>query len=241
MLTVRKSEVFQKIFSSQRLGNIDTFFYHLQEQFRGMDLTNRSVVEIGCGDGLVSLWLALVKNVQNIVAIDEYEGVGEDKDNYRFFKEVIEKNGVNIELIKMDFLENNFKPCSFDLVFANYALHHIVRTEKCISNDAETRNHWIALFSEIRRILKKDGVLIIKEVTRFNVWRFLPLRFGFMDWKIHPAKKEFAYVIQKAGFKNITLRNVVNYKLRYFSNLMEGNPFFSFFVSPDFYLIANNA
>ncbi len=146
---------------------------------------------------------------------------------------------MNIELLKIDFLNNNFESGSFDIVVANYALHHIVRTGKYISNDAETRNQWIDVFSEIKRVLKKDGVLIFKEVTRFNLWRFLPLRFRYMDWEIHPTKKEFAYVIRKAGFKNVDLRNVVNYKLRCFSSLLNNNPLFSFFINPDFYLFAN--
>jgi cyclopropane fatty-acyl-phospholipid synthase-like methyltransferase len=234
-------DLFQKICSQGKMaGTFRKFLNHAEEQFRGIDLCGKSILEIGCGKGLISLWLALVKDVQDIVAIDEYEGVGEDKDNYRFFEEVIENNGLNIELIKMDFWNNNFKSDSFDIIVTNYALHHMVRTGKYIASDGLTREQWIALFSEIRRILKKQGVMILKEVTRFNLWRFLPLRFRFMDWEIHPTKKEFIYVIEEAGFENISVRNVVNHKLRYFSNVIKDSPAFSFFVNPDFYLIAKN-
>lgn len=238
--TMNSWDLFQKIYYQQKQqGNLDNFLYHAEEQFRGIDLSGKSVFEIGCGVGLISLWLALLKNTGRIVAIDEYEGMGEDKDNYGFFKKVIEENKVNIKLQKMDFMKNNFESGSFHVVVANNALHHIVRTDQYISNDAETRNQWIDVFSEIRRILKKDGVLILKEVTRFNLWRFLPLRFRYMDWEIHPTKKEFIYVMQEASLKNITVRNVVNYKLRYLSNLLEDSPVFSFVVNPDFYLFAN--
>ena len=236
-----RSNQFQKIYYQYRpAGTIDKYLYHAEEQFREIDIKGKTVLDIGCGNGLLSLWLALVKDAGNIVAIDEYEGIGEDRKNFNAFKKVIEENSISIDLTKLDFLKNNFGSASFDMVVANYTLHHIVRTEKYIHNDTETRNQWIHLFSEIKRILKKDGVLILKEVTRFSLWRFLPLRFRYMDWEIHPTMKEFKYVMQEEGFKNITVRNVVNYKLRYFSNLLEDSPLFSFIVNPNFYLIANN-
>lgn len=234
--------LFQKIYYQQKQqGNLDNFLYHAEEQFRGIDLNGKSVFEIGCGVGLISLWLALLKNTGRIVAIDGYEGVGEDRNNYNSFTMTIKENSINIDLMKMNFWKNNFKPDSFDIIVANYALHHMVRTEKYIFSDGETRNQWVDLFSEIKRILKKDGVLILKEVTRFNLWRLLPLRFRYMDWEIHPTKKEFVYVVRKAGFKNVVLRNTMNYKLRHFSNVLQRNPLFSFFVTPDFYLIADSA
>lgn len=139
----------------------------------------------------------------------------------------------------MNFCKNNFGFDSFDIVINNYSLHHIVRTVRYICNNIETRNKWIDLFSEIRRILKKDGVLILKEVTRFNLWRFLPLRFRYMNWEIHPTKKEFKSVINKSGYKNIILHNTVNYKLRWISTLCKNNPLFSFSINPDFYLFAD--
>jgi len=234
-----KLELFKKYYNANTKNVAENAHYHFQEQLLGIPLNKKTVLELGCGKGFFALWLALVGNAAKVVAIDEYEGFGEDKNNYEFFKKVIEENSLRIELQKTDFLKNNFESGSFDIVVANYALHHIVRTGKYISNDAETRNQWIDVFSEIKRILKKDGVLILKEVTRFNLWRFLPLRFRYMDWEIHPTKKEFIYVMQEAGFKNIKVRNVVNYKLRYLSNLLEDSPVFSFVVNPDFYLFAN--
>lgn len=239
---MKNMDLFQKIYNQEKApGTLRKFLYHAEEQFSGIDLCGKSVLEIGCGNGLLSLWLALIKNVGNIVAIDEYEGIGEDRNNYNSFTKVIEENLISIDLMKMDFWKSNFNPDFFDMIVANNTLHHMIRTEKYIFSDAQTRKQWIDLFSEIRRILKKDGVLILKDVTRFNLWRFLPLRLRFIDWEIHPTKKEFKYAMQEAGFNNITLGNVVNYKLRYFSNVLQHNPLFSFFVTPDFYLTANNA
>jgi len=234
---MKNMDLFQKIYNQEKApGTLRKFLYHAEEQFSGIDLCGKSVLEIGCGNGLISLWLALLKNTGKIVAIDEYEGIGEDRNNYNNFKKIIKENSLGIDLMKVDFWKNNFKPDSFDIVVANNALHHMIRTEKYIFNDTETRNQWVDLFSVIRRILKRDGILVLREVSRFNLWRFLPLRFRYMDWEIHPTKKEFAYVIRKAGFKNVDLRNVVNYKLRYLSNVLQNNPLYSFLVTPDFYL-----
>lgn len=234
-----KLELFKKYYNANTKNVAENAHYHFQEQLLGIPLNKKTVLELGCGKGFFALWLALVGNAAKVIAIDEYEGFGEDKNNYGFFEKTIEENGVNIELVKMDFLKNKFESGSFDIVVANYALHHIVRTGKYISNDPGTRKQWIDVFFEIRRILKKDGVLILKEVTRFNLWRFLPLRFRYMDWEIHPTKKEFAHVIRKAGFKNVDSRNVVNYKLRCISSLLNKNPLFSFFINPNFYFFAN--
>ncbi len=78
-------------------------------------------------------------------------------------------------------MKTSFPEDSFDIIFANNALHHVVRTGKYISSDLHTKNEWIALFSELKRLLKPNGILILGEFSRRTIWRCIKLRYKKID------------------------------------------------------------
>lgn len=234
---IHNIEKFCEIYEKMNHCKADRFLYHFEQQFEGIECVGKKILDIGCGKGLTSVALACLMDNVNVTAIDEYEGVGHNKENYEIFEKTLEKHDIkNVNLSKMDFLKNDFQDGEFDIIVANHSLHHIIRTNKYISNDRETEVAWIALFEEIKRILNKKGILIIKEGTRSSIWRILPIRLKFIDWEIHPTKREFIKVIKKIFWGNIEVENVVNYRLQNLAPILRKNPLFTFFITPEFYI-----
>ena len=94
------------------------------------------ILEIGCGDGLIS---QIVFNNKN-ASID----LGIDLDSKELHR--AEKTKLYKKLLLLDITKNNFKPNSFNTVFANGVLEHIPNLDKTLR--------------EVSKILKPNGLLI---------------------------------------------------------------------------------
>jgi len=102
------------------------------------DLRNMRVLEVGCGDGRLSSFLA--QKSANLTAIDI------DPTRLEDARRML--RGVNFRLGSGESLE--FPEASFDLVFFGFSLHH--------------QNSFTAL-SEARRVLVSTGEILILEPT----------------------------------------------------------------------------
>ena len=98
----------------------------------------KTVLDIGCGDGSITNELSKIYKFK--------KSIGVDVENW--FDTYINKN-TNIELIITDGKTINIKDNSVDVILCNHVLHHIENLDM--------------MLDEIARIIKKDGILIIKE------------------------------------------------------------------------------
>jgi len=106
---------------------------------KNINLYNRDVfVDIGCGDGSITSELAKIYKFKKTIGVDV--------ENW--FDTYTNKN-TNIKMVITDGKTINIKDNSVDVILCNHVLHHI--------------EHLDAMLNEIARIIKKDGLLIIKE------------------------------------------------------------------------------
>lgn len=102
-------------------------------------LEGKKVLEIGCGDGRLSSFLA--RNAENLVAIDP------DETRIEAARQTVK--GVDFRIGSGEALE--FPENSFDLVFFGFSLHH--------------HQDGFAALSEARRVLRPGGDILIIEPT----------------------------------------------------------------------------
>jgi len=102
-------------------------------------IKNKKVLEVGCGGGQASVFLA--KNKANCCGIDI------SKKQIEYAKKLAQKNNVNIDY-HIGTAENLkfFKKEEFDIVLSIFSLQYINNMDKC--------------FREIKRVLKKGGKII---------------------------------------------------------------------------------
>lgn len=155
-------EEFKEFYNKHAPDSYDRFVYHLSEQIDPLNLTDKEILDVGCGKGFVSMWIALFRGARKVVALDQSEGAGSEKGVLAFLgKASKDFNMKNIEVVKSDIMKNRFPNGSFDAIISNNALHHVVHTGKHISNNPITRKEWIGLFCELKRLLRPNGVLIV--------------------------------------------------------------------------------
>jgi len=106
---------------------------------KNINLFNKDVfVDIGCGDGSITSELVKIYKFKKSICVDV--------ENW--FDTYTNKN-TNIELVITDGKTINIKDNSVDVILCNHVLHHIENLD--------------IMLDELARIMKKDGILIVKE------------------------------------------------------------------------------
>ncbi|MGV9171740.1 MAG: class I SAM-dependent methyltransferase [Promethearchaeia archaeon] len=98
------------------------------------------LLDLGCGTGL------LLNEIGQKCSINLY-GIDISEERLKVAKKRLEKNNIKARLMYMDFLNNKFENKKFDIVITNCFFLWVKSLQKA--------------FSEIERILKDDGILLI--------------------------------------------------------------------------------
>ena len=107
------------------------------------DYPSSKILDVGTGTGnFVSLITSCFDNYESIIGIDTIEGA------VNIANKNFEDDRIHFEL--MDGTKTNYKDDYFDIVCLSNSLHHL--------NDIEK------LFSEMKRIVKKDGIILVSEM-----------------------------------------------------------------------------
>jgi len=217
----------------------DAFLFHAQEEIKGLSLEGKEVLEIGCGRGAFSLYMALSGNAKKVSALDESAGFGADETYLRRLEETLRDHSiVNVETMKASINKAAFPEETFDLIVANFSLHHVVRSSWCPPGNEKAQKELLDLCTLLKASLRKDGKLVLREMSRMNFWRFMPYRWkmSHIDWEIHPTLKEWLSVLKQAGFKDVSYEFLTPYFLTTWPSFLVRNRLANFFFSSTFYL-----
>ncbi len=161
-------------------------YFEERLKYKLLSLTNikdKVVADLGCGTGFVSL--ALVNEASIIFSVDNSSNMLKQLKN-----NILDKNYKNLYLIKSSLDNLSLFDDSVDVIFINMALHHIKDAKKAIS--------------EMHRVLKKDGVVIIADVMEHDgEWAREEM---FDEW-LGFSNEQIINWLEETGFKNIQIEN----------------------------------
>ena len=219
------------------------FLFHAQEELKDISLNGKEVLEIGCGRGAFSLYMALSGKAKMILALDESAGFGADEAYLRGLEEIVKSQSiVNVETMKASITTVTFPAETFDVIVANFSLHHVVRSSWCLPDNSEAQRELLDLLTALKTCLRKNGILVLREMSRINFWRFMPYRWkmSHIDWEIHPTLREWLAVLKQAGFRDVSYSFLTPCFLSTWPPFIVRNRFANFFFSSTFYLYGKN-
>lgn len=177
-----------------QLGKMDV--YLIDQLQKGRINKSMKILDAGCGYGRNCEYF--IKNDFEIYGVDKKEeAVLELKENINKWNPEFDKNNFQTNnLIKTAFPDSNF-----DFIISSAVLHF-----------SENRNHFIQLFNEMCRVLKKEGILFIRMTAKHTIE--------------HLAKKinEDVYLLPDGSTRYLLDRGVLQ-KLMIENNLAFIDPF----------------
>lgn len=218
----------------------DAFLFHAREQLAGISLAGKRVLEIGCGRGAFSLYMALTEGARTVIALDEAAGYGADKHNLQKLQNIVERHTLHtIEIMQADIAASSLFPedC-FDLIVSNFAIHHSVPAHRKEARKEAVPAELVHIFHNLNSYLRSGGMVILREMSGINFWRFMPYRWkmSHVEWHLHPSLRQWKRALMGAGFRAVRHSYLTPFFLSKWPSPVVRNRCTNFFCSSTFYL-----
>ncbi len=173
--------------------------------FGDLDLQGKSLLEIGCGKGIVSLWASL-HGASRVVGLEPLEAGAFDtqkcfSDFSRFVKDLSLRNA-EIQPVRLQ--DYSAPPNSFDVVLSIASINHLDE-QNCIhlQDSVEAVECYKKVFDHIHSIMRPGGTLIVLDAARRNVFGDSGLKNPLVpniEWHKHQQPSLWAELLSRSGF-----------------------------------------
>lgn len=180
---------------------------HCSQLFQKVELKDKSLLEIGCGKGLLCVW-GEIQGAHPVVGLEPFEEGSGSFDPTECFKDFTEINEhlnlQNTKLLPCTIQDYDCPDNYFDVILSVNSVNHLSEDE-CVTlrENKDSRETYLAIFKELHRIMKKDGVLIVSDVSGNNLFGDLGITNPFLptiEWNKHQAPEFWAELLSEAGF-----------------------------------------
>ena len=215
------------------------FNYNCEELFWGISLENKSLLDIGSGKGLHSLW-ASIHGLSNVVAL-EPDHEGSSSKSYDICREIL----IEREIKKYDLIPETIQDYEsevpFDIILLHNSINHLDEYA-CINLlvDEQSYMKFTEIFSKILSLLKPDGKIIITDCSNdnfFNDNRYFRSPFALtIEWDKHQNPDTWIDLLRTVGFINPHVSWAVIYLFRYLKPIFSKKKV-AYFISSNFKII----
>lgn len=232
-----RDERFEQLFWRVTGYTVQDMTFRWKNFLGNIEVRGKRVLDVGCGTGKHSLYLASLGGAREVVGVDPSEGAGSPAEAYEIFQRGAIRLGLqNVRLIRDDFRAVHFSE-KFDIVLSIAALHHIYVSDTDACLDAYARQEYRRLIEKFYDVVDKGGWLIIVEASRHNITQItkkigIPAP-GFlksMSWDTKQVPEMWISLCREVNFSNISMDYYVPYRLRWLG-LMLRNRFFNYLTS----------
>ena len=221
--------------------NVSALRRRLNLLFGGIDLSGKSVLDVGGGTGLISFFAA-ASGATPVVCLEPGEA-GSNPRMEAMFQAWRDGLGdvAKVQLLRSTFQEHaRATGSSYDVVVVHNAINHLDE-EACasLSDDPNARATYLAIFRDLHRLTRPGGSLLIADAARRNAWDALGIRSPFaptIEWRIHAQPSVWAGIAREAGFTLSRTSWRAHSRLGQAGQTLLGNPLGAWLTNSSFML-----
>jgi SAM-dependent methyltransferase len=189
--------------------NVGNLRFYSDYLFDGVPLAGRSVLDVGAGDGVYSLYAAAA-GAQRVVAL-EPEAAGSTAgvtDRFSRLKDRLELDSV--ELRTESFQDFDAAEARFDVLFMHAVINHLDEAATMeIGRSEAARQRYRTLFAKLASLGAPGAKLIASDASRDNLFGRLGLKNPLqptIEWEKHQTPETWARLLEEVGFGDRRIR-----------------------------------
>lgn len=191
-----------------------------RQLFVDIDFHNKTMLEIGCGKGILCLWAAL-HGARHVVGLEPLaEGAYDSSECHNAFRTMAQQLDLPQARILPQTVQQFDCPDNyFDVVLSVASINHLDE-KSCIAlgQSADAEKEYQSIFRNIARMMKPGGKLIVIDAARRNFFGDLGLRNPMspnIEWFKHQQPAYWAKLLGDCGFGQPRIRWNAGKLLRY--------------------------
>lgn len=233
-MTSKNSDFYDLMVSKKMYSSKSKLKFYLNNLFENVDFTDKEVLDVGGGRGLLSFYAAVEGARKAICLEPEVDGSRNGMINaYNEVRsELPDSLPVNLlPLTLQDYLKQT-GPESFDVIIMHNSINHLDE-DACIHllDNEDCYNRYVAVFKNVYRIMKENSTLIITDVCRNNFFNDIGMKNIWgptIEWHKHQQPNTWARLLQEAGFKETSIHWLTPNRLGNTGKLLMDNYFISY-------------
>jgi len=226
--------------------NLEGYLHEAGHLFDGVPLSGRSVLEIGSGKGMMTMYAAL-QGASHVVSM-EPEMIGSRSGMISLQQQRLDALGIqSVEFLAADFNEWNPLGRTFDVVMCRAAINHLHASDQHALSHRPTYEGYLTVVRRMLSVTSPGGVVLITDACRyafFTATRNLGIRRPWdwsktgINWRHHQNPQTWARIFRDAGFTRADVRYPLPYRLRQYKGLVD-TAAANFFLQGSFILRAH--
>ena len=201
-------------------------FYFKNYIFNGISLENKTILDLGGGNGIASFFALYSTSSCSAWIVDPIaEGSNQlMTDQYNILKDKIDPARIHFH---RDLIDTLNEPEYFDIILMHNSINHIGEDiiEEALVNE-EKHKEYVERIKEITDRLKKGGTIIVADCARRNFWGDLGLNSPVapsIEWNLHCQPNVWQKMIEEAGSVHISSNRTARRELGIFGKILLAN------------------
>ena len=197
---------FKQLHSELNLSHhsFERSFNYLKWAFNSIDFENKTVLDIGGGNGIYSYY-SKYRGAKSAINLEPFEAGSKNiKINFQAVPDHLKIKTINKTI--QEFSTDK----KFDIIILHDSINHL--DEQIFSKihiEENSFEKYLKLIEKISNLLIGEGVILVTDCSKHNFWGLIGIRNPFapsIEWDIHQSPILIKKLFLSQGFQNFKLR-----------------------------------